>query len=332
LTNVHRQRLAVVSVVATAAVLIGTAVVASSTGSPSHVVLMLALAFVPYSGIAIWEGDRRTLMFLTLGSAAAAGVAMVAAPSILSDDLFRYLWDARVLGAGADPYAHAPDDVTVAGLRDGLWERVNHRDVPTIYPPVAQGLFAFANVVDHAPWTVKAVALVAHLLTIPVVARLASDRAARAVPLFGLNPLCLSEAALGGHVDSVVALSIAACVLCLVARRGGWAAVLCAIASGTKLVGLLLGPLVVRLNRRAGVLAIVASVLLAVPLVTAGYGSETPSGLAHYTHRWRGNEGPFLVVEAASRSAVDALSWVTSSPSGRVPTSSSSSPPMLHRC
>ena len=73
----------------------------------------------------------------------------------MSDDLYRYLWDGRVQLHGVHPYAHAPEDQALAGLRDEHWERVNHPEVKTIYPPLAQGTFLVLAAVGAGPLGVK---------------------------------------------------------------------------------------------------------------------------------------------------------------------------------
>ena len=39
-------------------------------------------------------------------------------PPYLSDDIYRYIWDGRVQGAGVNPYLYIPNDPALAGLRD----------------------------------------------------------------------------------------------------------------------------------------------------------------------------------------------------------------------
>ena len=57
----------------------------------------------------------------------------------------RYLWDGRVLVAGFNPYTEAPDASQLAELRDESWERMPHRDVATVYPPLALAFFSIAG-------------------------------------------------------------------------------------------------------------------------------------------------------------------------------------------
>ena len=107
--------------------------------------LMLA-AFCAYA-LAVWRRARwRGLpgagAFVVL-VALALRAALVATPPTLSDDLYRYVWEGRVLASGSSPYAHAPLDSALATLRDAaIFPRVNHPELSAIYPPLAEAGFA----------------------------------------------------------------------------------------------------------------------------------------------------------------------------------------------
>ena len=124
-------------------------------------------------------------------------------PPSLSDDIYRYLWDARVQAAGENPYARAPDDESLAPLRDDDWGRINHPELVTIYPPVAQWFFRGA----HAAWPgatgLKAALVLCDLLLVAVLWKLLALRgqSPRRVLLYAWHPLPVIEIAGNGHVD-----------------------------------------------------------------------------------------------------------------------------------
>ena len=299
----------------TTACLVGAAWAAGHGAAVGAVVMTIACAFVPYALLAVAPLPTRVAQPVALALASVAGLAMVGAPPLLSDDLYRYLWDARVLSHGLDPYAFAPDDPALLDLRDGLFARINHADLPTIYPPLAQLVFGVENALAHAVWSPKLVALCAHLATVPVVARLAGDRAHIASPLHALNPLALEEAALNGHVDAFVALFLALSALALLRGRVHLAALALGAVSGLKLVGLALVPLVGR--RKAAVLLALGLGLASLATIAhAGHGRAEASGLGHYARRWRGNEGGFALLAGGSTLALDGVGRLTGAPAG----------------
>ncbi|HTO95341.1 MAG TPA: hypothetical protein VMM80_13200, partial [Bacteroidota bacterium] len=64
-----------------------------------------------------------------------------------SDDIYRYLWDGRVAAAGINPYAYTPTDPHLAPLATAdLPSSVNHPELKSVYPALAQGLFLLSHV------------------------------------------------------------------------------------------------------------------------------------------------------------------------------------------
>jgi hypothetical protein len=136
----------------------------------------------------------------------------------LSGDPYRYVWDARVLAHGYNPLAIAPDSPLLASLRDAvIYPRIHWLDVPTIYPPGAQGLYLLAYLVapDNV-WAIKAemvscVALVAALL-IGYLRMRGQDPLRVIVWLW--CPLVVVELGMDGHVDAAaIAVWLAALLL-----------------------------------------------------------------------------------------------------------------------
>ena len=113
-----------VCLAAEACVLLGLAFAARSGCAPSTFVAGLALAFIPYVGviassesIARSGGSWPTAALLAF----VLGVGVVFAPPLLSDDLYRYLWEGRLWLEGLNPYRLAPNDPELTPFRDDLW-------------------------------------------------------------------------------------------------------------------------------------------------------------------------------------------------------------------
>ncbi|MFC1414622.1 hypothetical protein ACEZCY_36550 [Streptacidiphilus sp. N1-12] len=107
-------------------------------------------------------GDPRRTAALVLAGSVALALTGLLAPPRTSDDAYRYLWDGRVQAAGTSPYAYAPTDPALAGLRAAdpalfpvtgsctgwdlhrsgtICTHLNRPTVHTIYPPVAEVWF-----------------------------------------------------------------------------------------------------------------------------------------------------------------------------------------------
>jgi len=221
---------------------------------------------------------------------------VIALPPTLSDDAFRYLWDGRVAAAGFNPYREPPDSPTLAPLRDDLWRRLPHREVATVYPPLALSAFSIAArfPVPLPIWKLLATAAdLAACALLLALARRSGLPEAR-VAWYAWNPLVVLEVAGMGHVD---ALGAAACIgtvwaLTILPKRPVAAGTAAAAGILAKLAPLAALPMWARQSRRPWVFLLAALGLsgLALAPVLHSVGG-LPPGLATYGIAWEFN-GP----------------------------------------
>jgi hypothetical protein len=291
-------------------------VTTTTAAAPSGVALAACAAFLPYGCLlGLTPPSRRLGIVAALLLALGAGLALCSAPALLSDDVYRQVWDGKLLAHRVDPYAFAPDSPALVDLRDGDFSRINHASVPTIYPPLAQGAFALGYLLHPSPFGQRLLALGLHLGCALLVfgwlqradaARARPGHAVRAATLLALNPLALLESALNGHFDLAVGGLVVAFLWAL--PRPALATAALAAASALKLVGVVLLPLLWRRSRSACLVAAALAALCVAPLSGAGAsGAAEASGLRHYASRWQGNAALFGVIERGSALAVDGL-------------------------
>jgi hypothetical protein len=238
------------------------------------------------------EGGRRALApILATGLAARALLLVPVVP--LSDDLYRYLWDGRVANAGYNPFRWAPADPALAPLRDPeIWPRINHPDVPTIYPPVAQLAFRALDAAAPTPLAARAASA---LLDLAAAGLLALVLRARGLPpalavVHAWCPLAIQESAGGGHVD---ALGIALFVGAFAAgARPAAQGLLVALSCCVKPVAIVAGPALLAAGparrRIALVLGALAALVVFVPYLDAG--AMLARGFLTYAEHWRFND------------------------------------------
>jgi len=222
---VSRAR-AVVLIVSGAALLALTAlgVVIQWHDNLNWFLLVAAMQSAVY-GAAVWSvwrgaASRR----IVIGIAAVAllmRLPIVCTPPYLSTDVYRYVWDGRVIAAGIDPYRYVPADPHLEALRDpDIFPQINRANsAVTIYPPIAEALFFAVTRVSETASAMKAAmagfeivtfVLLVHLLAVE---GLPSGR----VLVYAWHPLPLWEFAGSGHVDAaLIAFAVAAIA---VARR-----------------------------------------------------------------------------------------------------------------
>lgn len=264
--------------------------------------LYLALTAVPI--LTMWAArrqcrSRRDLRVALVAALLFRLVAACGAPA-LSDDVYRYVWDGRVQRAGVHPYAHAPADPELAGLRDAGWERINHPELRTIYPPGAQALFGLLAAAGLSTTGFRVVLGLADLgvaLALVALLRATGRPPARAL-WYAWNPLAVVESAGSGHLEPVGVLALVLALLALHRRRRAVGGLLLAAAVHVKLLPLLLVPAWLRALRARGLgAALAGAVALALPYALAG--PAVGAGLFAYARRWEANAFLFDGVLAA---------------------------------
>jgi hypothetical protein len=215
------------------------------------------------------------------------GVALLAAavllPPTLSDDVWRYLADGRLVLQGMHPFAWAPASWKVADHLADLTPRVGHPHMHTIYPWAAQLAFAVGAMVGLTGW--KA------LCTMTVAAGCVALGRMNGVPRGAgwwilLHPLVLIAVALDAHVD---ALGVGLVLLALRARRWPLVALAAGVAGGIKLAPVLVAlPRAMRQGGWVGLLLPAASlaILLGGTAMLLGPGLKGTGSLAIYARSW----------------------------------------------
>lgn len=282
----------------------GSAAAAERGEPPSRIVFGIAASFVPYGVVLVFSrsltGVRAPGLFAA-ATTAALGAIWLFAPPVLSDDLYRYVWEGRLWLEGFNPYGIAPDDPSLAPLRDELWASINNKSLATVYPPLSQLLFAISAWLGGGIGTVKLLALGGLVATVGWVARVTGDiRVALAI---GANPLLSAESALNGHFDVLVGAAFFTVAWALSQHRFVRAGLAISFAVGLKVVGLVALPLLWR-RPKALLATAFASVLLLAPLVWSRTPNDPTSGTGQFATRWQGNESVFAVVDWLTRQFV----------------------------
>ena len=218
----------------------------------------------------------RTTLIIVLLFAALFRLGVLFTPPLLSDDLYRYVWDGRVQAAGINPYRYVPAQEALQPLRDeAIYARINRRDyAPTIYPPVARICFLLiTRVSESAVWMKAALTLFEAAGLCAAAALLASfNLPPQRVLLFAWHPLLVWEIAGSGHLDAIM---IAFVMLALLARRyerDALTGVLLACATLVKFFPVVLLPaLYRRWNLRMPLAFVVTCVAAYAPYLSVGW-------------------------------------------------------------
>ena len=169
----------------------------------------------------------RGTVWIVVGVAIALRVLLLAAPPILSTDIYRYVWDGRVQAAGINPYRYVPADAALASLRDPVvYPQINRADYArTIYPPLAEVVFAVIGRVSDTVTGMRLVMLGFEAVGIICLLRLLplAGLPGEHILIYAWNPLALWSFASDGHVDGVAVGLLGLALLLRARHKDGWA-------------------------------------------------------------------------------------------------------------
>ncbi len=257
-------------------------------GGIAAYVLTLSLGCVIVTAL-LWHGASLSAVHVLAVALALHAIAALGSVPWFEDDWYRFAWDGwRTLQTGT-PYGASPADFYGDTAIPPPWAArlglVNNPEVPTIYGPVLQALFAlivWLGAGDASGFRVLFAG--ANLLLIAaMLRRLPPAR----VALYAWNPLVIAETVLHAHPDALVALPMFA-ALALWSRKPLVAAALLGLAAGVKLVALVLWPLLLR-GRPLMLMtacAILAACYLPFLLQGAGIGLD---GTGTFAAQWHFN-------------------------------------------
>jgi hypothetical protein len=264
-------------------------------------------ALFAVAAAALQRAPRRWSVGVSLAGGVALGLASLARIAVLSNDLYRYVWDGKVQAAGIDPYRYAPTAPQLVRLHDSwLWPPasicagrgkpagctlLNRASVHTIYPPGAQLFFRVTHLVLPESWRDRGYEVTGLLLAMAVAVLVLvllrrTGRDPRLVALWSLCPAVSLEAVQNAHIDVVGVIAVLGALL-VTRRHLLWAAALLAVAGLVKLYPLVLFPAVIQRRRVAAAGVVVALVVVSyLPYVI-----DVGSGVGGYLHGYLHQEG-----------------------------------------
>lgn len=285
---------------------------------PLLVALMVGASLAYLAGVLAL---RRVAHYrLVFPAALVVGAIMRAAlfPSgpILEDDFYRYLWEGGLTANGINPFARppesalpgsdssVPDEIRALAEDSGdVIRRVNHPELGTVYPPVAQGAFAAAHFLK--PWSLRAWRIVILILDVATVVFLVQLLKALKLPaiygaIYWCNPLLVKELYNSSHMDIIPLAFVVAALYFTVTRRPVGAAAALALAVASKIWPIILLPILARpffeapRKLAAGAITFVGVVIVAFLPAAAAVALRGQSGFLAYSREWEMNDALFM--------------------------------------
>jgi hypothetical protein len=200
--------------------------------------LIISAAFLIYIW-AVWssiKGPWQASAFVIIGFAILFRIIFFFSNPIQENDFYRYLWDGRVVAAGINPYLTSPDGIDdntdknvlvekLRKLRDSdpylketVFPRIGHSEVKTIYPPVAQAVFAGVGVLKGKTIILQSFLLMFDLACMVLLVLLLRQMGLpdQRVLIYAWSPVIIKEFANSMHMDVIpIAFMLAALLLAL---------------------------------------------------------------------------------------------------------------------
>ena len=271
--------------------------------------------------------------------------AVLPSQQIQEDDVYRYLWDGKVFAHGINPFKFAPEEINqyqsikvqnpayfrshygktdqneLAVLNGLKWEsdvalryieRINHPDVPTIYPPLAQYVFRFSQQINpDSLFTLRIIFLAFDLMGMVFI--ILTLRALNLNQNFSLiyfwSPLMIKETYNSTHLDIIGISCLCASVYFLIRKRMVGSIFFLALSVLGKFYSAVLLPFYLQRswflaqeNRQRGTATLALHLILFCTVITVFYlpfidiGGSVFEGLKTYSTHWQSNDSLFAIL------------------------------------
>jgi len=239
---------------------------------PSSVYLLTV--FLTYYKLKCKNSDSWLINFWIFLFAIAMRLLFLFLPPTLSDDIYRYYWDGKLLANGIIPYLHAPNEARLVTLRDPYWEYINNKDVISPYPPLLEIIFMLTYLISPNIFGYKILSLIFDLLCIIIIILILRNIGVNStyVIIYAWHPLVVLEFASSGHSDSIVNFFVLLTIAFLLCKKKIWSALLLSVAVLIKLYPVLFAPIFFRIWRLKGLIIFIGIILAGfIPFIHAFY-------------------------------------------------------------
>ncbi len=220
-----------------------------------------------------------------------------------SDDVHRYLWEGKVLVNGYNPYTTPPNDSSLVHLRDDNFEKVTFKNIPAIYPPLAQVVFAVNYLIaGNSTILLKVIYLIFELITFIFILKLLvlKGKDPKLIILYAWLPLPIMEYFINAHIDLIGITFLILFIYYSEKQKYYTSSIMLALAFLSKLLALFLLPLIIKkvgFKKAIKFYAIFIFVCLIFYLPFISQNPDILAGLFKYLSRWEFNGSVYNVVK-----------------------------------
>lgn len=212
-----------------------------------------------------------------------------------SDDIHRYLWEGKVLVSGYNPFTTPPNDTSLIHLRDANYEKVTFKNMPAIYPPLTQIVFAVNYLIaGNSIVFLKVIYLIFEFITLIFLLKLLllKGRDSKLILLYAWLPLPIMEYFVNAHLDPIGITFLVVFLYYFEKNKINLSSIMLALAFLTKLLALLILPLIIKKLgiKKALIFYIVFTITCLIfyaPFISGNL--DVFAGLFRYLNHWEFN-------------------------------------------
>lgn len=232
---------------------------------------------------------------------------------LLSDDIYRFIWDGRLWHLGLNAYAYLPTGIEQDFAdKAELLREMNSPEYFTVYPPVSQLLFYLSSWsvlgIKGAAIILKSFFLMADLVTLFFGLKLLRilKLSPSCILIYWLNPLIVIEGVGNLHLEMVMIAFLAMALVWFAQKKYFIALILLALSVGVKLLSLLIFPFLwLLMPRELRVKAILvfglASVVIFSPILLGLNFAEFLSSIDLYFRKFEFNASIYYLLRSVGQ-------------------------------
>jgi alpha-1,6-mannosyltransferase len=234
-----------------------------------------------------------------------------------SDDVYRYVWEGKLIVNGFNPFEVAPNDDSLKSLHTKKYPSlVSFPEMTTIYPTIAQVVFAAGYIISgENDIGIKIIYLFAELMTLIFIVLILRQRKLNPslVILYSWMPLPIMEFFVNSHIDAIGITFFVMFVYLMLTNKYLIASVPFALGVMTKMYPLIFLPLLIKklgLIKTTIFVAIVSVICISLlyPLIPEEH--PVADSLTTYLRNWSFNGSFYAVIYSITGNGYDAKSLV----------------------
>ena len=233
-------------------------------------------------------------------------ITLIPAAPTTSPDVYRYIWEGKVIAHGFNPYVSPPDAPILTQYRSDIWTNIGFRHMTTIYPPFAQLSFFLGYLISGEKlWGPKFLYLFCEIITLLFILKILRLRKLNPgyVILYAWLPLPIMEYFINAHIDVVGITFLILFLYHLEKGRKNISAIFYALSFLVKFYPIMLFPLLIK---KIGIkkllpftmIFLLISFIFYIPFITKDFAIK--NALTTYLLHWEFNGSVYNLIKIAS--------------------------------